>query len=231
MQELSSLVDDLAKRSHEEWALVKIRQGWSHATIRNDDLKHHPLLLPYEQLTEEVLVELLPAIFYSFVSILYSLKVFSSSFHTLPHSFSCSSSLFKNHLFVLFPSHDVVTCNGIGTYRRRRTIDGIVENRSRWSRLSGGSLWKRRTSNGHRRCHTWSLCRLPARSMTTRSSSRLISPQHLRPLSHHHRRRQRGALVLWISPPFISTTTFWLINHLLSDVMLLLSFIMLSSTI
>lgn len=52
-QELRSLVEALAKNVHEVWAYSRMEQGWSLGDERNDELKHHPSLVPYEELSEE----------------------------------------------------------------------------------------------------------------------------------------------------------------------------------
>lgn len=52
-QELSSLVEALAKNVHEVWAQSRMEQGWSLGNERNDELKYHPSLVPYEELSEE----------------------------------------------------------------------------------------------------------------------------------------------------------------------------------
>lgn len=38
---------------HEVWAQTRISQGWSYGPVRNDELKQHPCLIPYEELPEE----------------------------------------------------------------------------------------------------------------------------------------------------------------------------------
>ena len=51
-EELSSLVEAMAKNVHEVWAESRISQGWTYGPERNDALKHHPCLVPYEELPE-----------------------------------------------------------------------------------------------------------------------------------------------------------------------------------
>ncbi len=51
--ELTELVEAMAKNVHEVWAETRIAQGWSYGPERNDQLKHHPCLIPYEELPEE----------------------------------------------------------------------------------------------------------------------------------------------------------------------------------
>ena len=51
--ELEDLVGEMSKNVHEVWAETRINQGWSYGEQRNDELKTHPCLVPYEQLPEE----------------------------------------------------------------------------------------------------------------------------------------------------------------------------------
>ena len=50
--ELNELVEHMAKNVHEVWAQNRIREGWSLGPYRNDELKTHPCLVPYEDLPE-----------------------------------------------------------------------------------------------------------------------------------------------------------------------------------
>lgn len=50
--ELDELVEKIAKNVHEVWAQSRIEQGWTYGEERNDELKHHPCLVPYEDLPE-----------------------------------------------------------------------------------------------------------------------------------------------------------------------------------
>lgn len=52
-EELMELVEAMAKNVHEVWAETRIEQGWTFGPERNDSLKHHPCLIPYEELPEE----------------------------------------------------------------------------------------------------------------------------------------------------------------------------------
>ena len=45
-------MEALAKNVHEVWAQSRISQGWSYGAERNDELKQHPCLVPYEELPE-----------------------------------------------------------------------------------------------------------------------------------------------------------------------------------
>ena len=51
-QELNELVEKMAENVHEVWAQSRISQGWSYGPERNDALKHHPCLVPYNELPE-----------------------------------------------------------------------------------------------------------------------------------------------------------------------------------
>jgi ryanodine receptor 2 len=48
--ELNDLVEAMAKNVHEVWAQSRMEQGWTYGPERNDALKYHPCLVPYEQL-------------------------------------------------------------------------------------------------------------------------------------------------------------------------------------
>lgn len=50
--ELNELAEEIAKNVHEVWAAGRIDDGWTYGKERNDDLKQHPCLVPYEELTE-----------------------------------------------------------------------------------------------------------------------------------------------------------------------------------
>ena len=51
--ELGQLVEKMSKNVHEVWAETRIKQGWTYGDQRNDELKTHPCLIPYEDLPEE----------------------------------------------------------------------------------------------------------------------------------------------------------------------------------
>lgn len=51
-EELNGLVEAMAKNVHEVWAESRISQGWTYGPERNDALKTHPCLVPYEDLPE-----------------------------------------------------------------------------------------------------------------------------------------------------------------------------------
>lgn len=50
--ELEDLVEEMSRNVHEVWAEGRINQGWSYGEQRDDELKTHPCLVPYEQLPE-----------------------------------------------------------------------------------------------------------------------------------------------------------------------------------
>ena len=50
-EDLKSLGEALAKNVHEVWAAGRIADGWTRGP-RNDELKQHPCLVPYEELPE-----------------------------------------------------------------------------------------------------------------------------------------------------------------------------------
>ncbi len=52
-EELEQLVEQMSKNVHELWAEARIKQGWTYGEQRNDELKTHPCLVPYEELPEE----------------------------------------------------------------------------------------------------------------------------------------------------------------------------------
>ena len=50
--ELEELVEEMSKNVHEVWAQTRISQGWTYGEQRDDELKTHPCLIPYEELPE-----------------------------------------------------------------------------------------------------------------------------------------------------------------------------------
>ncbi len=46
------LIDQLAANVHDVWAKKRIEDGWRHGPSRNDDLKTHPGLVPFEELSD-----------------------------------------------------------------------------------------------------------------------------------------------------------------------------------
>ena len=51
-EELNVLIEQMAKNVHEVWAQSRMEQGWTYGAERNDALKQHPCLVPYEDLPE-----------------------------------------------------------------------------------------------------------------------------------------------------------------------------------
>lgn len=51
-EELNVLIEKMSKNVHEVWAKNRIEQGWNYGETRNDALKQHPCLVPYEELPE-----------------------------------------------------------------------------------------------------------------------------------------------------------------------------------
>ena len=52
-EDLEQLVEEMSKNVHDVWAETRIQQGWTYGELRNDELKTHPCLVPYEDLPEE----------------------------------------------------------------------------------------------------------------------------------------------------------------------------------
>ena len=52
-EELNPLLEAMAKNVHETWAQERISQGWIYGEKRDDLQKHHPCLVPYEDLPEK----------------------------------------------------------------------------------------------------------------------------------------------------------------------------------
>lgn len=52
-KDLKLLVEQMSKNVHEVWAESRIKQGWTYGEQRNDELKTHPCLVPYDELPEE----------------------------------------------------------------------------------------------------------------------------------------------------------------------------------
>ncbi len=51
-EEITALVELLAKNNHDIWAEERINQGWSYGKKRDDVKKETPCLVPYEELPE-----------------------------------------------------------------------------------------------------------------------------------------------------------------------------------
>ena len=50
--ELCELAEIIAKNVHEVWAAGRLAEGWKYGPERNDALRTHPGLVPYEELSE-----------------------------------------------------------------------------------------------------------------------------------------------------------------------------------
>jgi len=50
--EITQLSERLAKNAHENWAKLRIAEGWRYGSHRDDARKEHPNLVPYDQLPE-----------------------------------------------------------------------------------------------------------------------------------------------------------------------------------
>lgn len=51
-QELEHLAEEMAKNVHEVWSAGRMADGWTYGEKRDDSLKKHPCLVPYEELPE-----------------------------------------------------------------------------------------------------------------------------------------------------------------------------------
>lgn len=51
-EELTPLIEDMARNVHEVWALNRINDGWTYGPVRDDSMKQHPCLVPYDALPE-----------------------------------------------------------------------------------------------------------------------------------------------------------------------------------
>ena len=52
-EELMGLVEEMSRNVHEVWAKSRMDQGWTWGPQRDDELKTHPDLVTYDELTEE----------------------------------------------------------------------------------------------------------------------------------------------------------------------------------
>jgi len=43
----------LSKAEHDRWMNEKLANGWTYAPVRDNAQKHHPMLIPFEQLSQE----------------------------------------------------------------------------------------------------------------------------------------------------------------------------------
>lgn len=49
---LDDLIEQLAERVHEAWVRERESQGWTVGPVRSDELKQHPSIKPYAELSE-----------------------------------------------------------------------------------------------------------------------------------------------------------------------------------
>ena len=50
--DLLELTEKLAENVHDNWAILRIKEGWTDGPQRDDTLKKHPDLVPYAELQE-----------------------------------------------------------------------------------------------------------------------------------------------------------------------------------
>lgn len=51
-RELDGLIEEMARNVHDVWAQGRIAEGWTWGEQRDDKLKKHPCLVPYEELPD-----------------------------------------------------------------------------------------------------------------------------------------------------------------------------------
>lgn len=51
-KELLELTEKIAENVHDIWAEGRIKDGWTYGECRNDAEKHHPCLIPYDELDD-----------------------------------------------------------------------------------------------------------------------------------------------------------------------------------
>ena len=51
-EDILELCEKISRNTHEVWAAGRIADGWTFGEKRDDDKKHHPCLVPYEELSE-----------------------------------------------------------------------------------------------------------------------------------------------------------------------------------
>ncbi len=50
--DLLQLTEKLAENAHDNWATLRVEQGWTWGKERDDGAKKHPDLIPYSELAE-----------------------------------------------------------------------------------------------------------------------------------------------------------------------------------
>lgn len=51
-QDILELSELIAKNTHDVWSESRMKEGWVYGEMRDDEKKHHPCLIPYEDLPE-----------------------------------------------------------------------------------------------------------------------------------------------------------------------------------
>lgn len=51
-EDLHPLIEEMARNVHEVWSQNRINDGWTYGPVRDDALKQHPCLVPYDELPE-----------------------------------------------------------------------------------------------------------------------------------------------------------------------------------
>jgi len=49
-KDILKLSEQIAENVHEVWAASRMSEGWTYGKERNDALKQHPCLIPYDEL-------------------------------------------------------------------------------------------------------------------------------------------------------------------------------------
>lgn len=49
---LLAISEIIAKNVHENWSKKRMDEGWTYGEVRDDKQKHHPCLVPYEELSD-----------------------------------------------------------------------------------------------------------------------------------------------------------------------------------
>jgi hypothetical protein len=47
-------IEELSRAEHDRWMAAKLIDGWRHAPVRDDGLRHHPDIVPYDALSERI---------------------------------------------------------------------------------------------------------------------------------------------------------------------------------
>jgi hypothetical protein len=49
---LADLTEKLAENAHDNWAAMRMKEGWTWGPVRDDKMKKHPDLVPYDELSQ-----------------------------------------------------------------------------------------------------------------------------------------------------------------------------------